>query len=164
VSEREERESSIREYGPFKVPRETLQPRAWSTYTPISITSRYEQNAYLAECSRLNSKGKHVKLTTGETYRWAGWTVRQDPADRSPGPRRLSAGRPRTVRPIHRAAPCSVKNNGPSAWGSRTVRLEAHFLEDFFQKSQILNKYQKPADCPPQGPGLSAQHLKTDFS
>jgi hypothetical protein len=55
------------------------------------------------------------------------------------------------------------ENNGPSAWGPWIVYLEAHFLENFCQKSQILNKYQKPADCPPQEPGLSAQHLKTDF-
>jgi hypothetical protein len=100
----------------------------------------------------------------GETDRWARRTVRQDPADRLPGPRGLSAGRPRTVLPVHRDAPCSVTNNGPSIWGPQTVRLEAHFLENFGQKSQILNKYQKPADCPPQRPGLSAQHLKTDFS
>jgi hypothetical protein len=37
------------------------------------------------------------------------------------------------------------------------------FLENFCQKPQILNKYQKPADRPPREPGLSAQYLKTDF-
>jgi hypothetical protein len=100
----------------------------------------------------------------GRTDHWAGRTVRQDHTDRPPGPRGRSAGRPWTVRPVHRAAPCSVKNNGPSAWGPRTGHLEAHFLENVCQKSQILNKYQKPADRPHQGPGLSAQHLKIDFS
>jgi hypothetical protein len=126
-------------------------------------TSRTVRDAF-ADCPRLNSNGKNLKSTAGETDHWAGQTVRQDPTDRPLGPRELSAGRPRTVRPVHRAAPCSVKNNGPSAWGPRTVRLEAHFLENFCQKSQILNKYQKPADRLPQGPGLSAQHLKTDIS
>jgi hypothetical protein len=38
------------------------------------------------------------------------------------------------------------------------------FLENIWQKPQLLNKYQKPADRPPREPGLSAQHLKTDFS
>jgi hypothetical protein len=126
-------------------------------------TSRTVRDA-LADCPHLNSNGKNVKSTAGETDRWAGRTVRQDLADRPPGLRGPSAGRPQTVRPVHRDAPCSIKNNGQSAWGPRTVCLEAHFLENFCQKSQILNKYQKPADRPPQGPGLSAQHLKTDFS
>jgi hypothetical protein len=117
--------------------------------------SRTVRNA-LADRPRLNSNGKNAKSTAGETDRWAGRTVLQDPADRPPGPRGLSAGRPRTVRPVHRVAPCSVKNNRPSAWGPQTVRLEAHFRENFCQKSQILNKYQKFVDCPPQGPGLSA--------
>jgi hypothetical protein len=67
----------------------------------------------------------------GKTDHWAERTVRQDPMDRPPGPRGLSAGRPQTVRQVHRAAPCLVKNNEPSAWGPRTVRLEAHFLENF---------------------------------
>jgi hypothetical protein len=126
-------------------------------------TSRTIRDA-LADYSRLTSNSKNAKSTAGKTDRWAGRTVRQDLADRPPGPRGLSAGRPQTIRPVHRAAPYSVKNNGPSAWGSRTVRLEAHFLKNFCQKSQILNNYQKPAEHPPQGPGLSAQHLKTDFS
>jgi hypothetical protein len=130
---------------------------------PLPVTSRYGQNAYLADCPRLNSNSKHARSTVGGIDRWAGRTVRQGHADRPPGPRGLSAGRPRTVRPVHRAAPCSVKNNGPSTWGPRTVRPEAHFLENFCQKSQILNKYHKLADRPPQGPGLSAQHLKTVF-
>jgi hypothetical protein len=140
----------------------------YSPFTSLAImgktrNSRTVRDA-LADCLRLNSNGKNAKSTAGETDRWTGRTVRQDPADCAPGPRGLSAGRPRTVRPVHRVAPCSVKNNGPSAWGSRTVRLEAHFLENFCQNSQILNKYQKLADCLPQGPRLSAQHLKTDFS
>jgi hypothetical protein len=118
----------------------------------------------LADCPRLNSNGKNVKSTARETNRWAGRTIRQDLADRPLGPHGLSAGRSRTVRPVHRVAPCFVKNNGPSAWCPQTVRLEAHFLENFCQKFQILNKYQKLADYLPQGPGLSAEHLKTDFS
>jgi hypothetical protein len=55
-------------------------------------------------------------------------------------------------------------NNKPSASDPRTIRLEAKFLENLCQKPQILNKSQKPADRPPREPGLSAQHLKTDFS
>jgi hypothetical protein len=52
VSEREEWESSTREYEPFKVPREALPNRAWSIYTLLHVTSRYVKNAYLADCSR----------------------------------------------------------------------------------------------------------------
>jgi hypothetical protein len=38
VSEREERESSIREYEPFKVPREALPTQAWSIlYSPFPL-------------------------------------------------------------------------------------------------------------------------------
>jgi hypothetical protein len=128
-----------------------------------TCTSQTVRDA-LADCPRLNSNGKNTKSTAGGTDRWAGRTVRQGHTVRPPGPRRLSAGRPQTVRPVHQAAPCSVKNNEPSAWGPRTVCPEAHFLENFCQKSQILNKYHKLADRPPQGPGLSAQYLKTVFS
>jgi hypothetical protein len=125
-------------------------------------TSRTVRDAF-TDCPRLNSNGKNAKSTTGGTDRWAEQTVRQGHVDRPPGPRGPSAGRPWTVRPVHRAAPCSVKNNRPSAWGPRAVRPEAHFLENFCQKCQIFNKYQKLADRPPQGPGLSAQYLKTVF-
>jgi hypothetical protein len=118
----------------------------------------------LADCRRLNSNGKNTKSTAGETDHWVGRTVRQDPTDGPPGPQGLSAGRPRTVCLVHRAAPSSVKNNGPSAWGPRTVAWKRIFSKTFAKKTQILNKYQKPADHPPQGPGLSAQHLKTDIS
>jgi hypothetical protein len=150
--------------------RESPTPILEYIYSPFPLlavmgktrTSRTVHDA-LVNCPRLNSNGKNAKSTAGRTDRWAGRTVRQGPADRLPGPRGLSAGRPRIVCPVHQAVPCSVKNNGLSAWGPQTVRLEAHFLENFCQKSQILNKYQKPADRP-QGPGLSAQHLKTDFS
>jgi hypothetical protein len=83
-------------------------------------TSRTVRDA-LADCPRLNSNGKNAKSTAGGTGRCAG----------------------RTVRPVHRAAPCSVKNNGPSAWGPRTVRPEAYFLKNFCQKSQTLNKKTK---------------------
>jgi hypothetical protein len=78
-------------------------------------TSRTVRDA-LADCPRLNSNGKHTKSTAGRTGCWAGWIVRQDPADHPPGPRGLSAGRPRTVCPVHRAV-CyaSEENNGPSA-------------------------------------------------
>jgi hypothetical protein len=85
----------------------------------------------LVDCPRLNSNGKNAKSTAGRTNRWAGRTVRQGHVDRPPGPRGLSAGRSQTVRSVHRAAPCCVKNNRPSAWGPRIVRPEAHFLENF---------------------------------
>jgi hypothetical protein len=98
--------------------------------------------------------------------------------DRPPGPRGLSAGGPRTVRPVHRAAPRSVTNNrpsttprGPSAWSERTVRLVpadrppgSTFSQKLLPKTQVLNKNQQPTDCPPQGPRLSARYLKTCFS
>jgi hypothetical protein len=125
-------------------------------------TSRTVRDA-LADCPRLNSNGKNTKSTAGGTDRWAGRTVRQGHADRPPGPRGLSAGSPRTVRPVHRAAPCFVKNNGPSTRGPRTVHLEAYFHKNFCPKIQVLNKNHKLADRLPQGPGLSAQYLKTVF-
>jgi hypothetical protein len=68
---------------------------------PLPVTSHYVKNAYLADCSRLNSNGKNAKSTAIRGARWAGQTVRQDLADCPPGPRRLSAGRSRTVRPVH---------------------------------------------------------------
>jgi hypothetical protein len=37
------------------------------------------------------------------------------------------------------------------------------FLKNLCQKPQILNNSQKPTDCPPREPGLSAQHLKLVF-
>jgi hypothetical protein len=97
-------------------------------------TSRTIRDVH-ADCPHLNSNGKNAKSTAGGTDHWAERTVRRDLANRLPGPRGLSAGSPRTLRPVHRAAPCSVKNNGPSAWGPRTVCLEAHFLENFCQKT-----------------------------
>jgi hypothetical protein len=45
-----------------------------------------------------------------------------------------------------------------------TVRPEVNFLEKLCQKPQILNNSQKTPDRSHQEPGLSAQHLKTDFS
>jgi hypothetical protein len=89
-------------------------------------------------------------------------TFRLGPVDFPPGPRGLSAGRrgpsTRSTRAAH-VLSSFKENNDP-----RTVRLEANFLENLCQKTQILYKSQKPADRPPQVPGLSAQHLKTDFS
>jgi hypothetical protein len=46
----------------------------------------------------------------------------------------------------------------------QTARPEEIFLEKLCQKPQILNKLQRPADRPPQGPGQSAPQQKTDFS
>jgi hypothetical protein len=137
-------------------------------------TSRTVHDAF-ADCPRLNSNGKNAKSTAGRTGRWAGRTVRKGPADRPPGPHGPSAwaradypraGRGQSARSteLHPVLFGSEENNGLSARGPRTVRLEAHFLKNFCQKSQILNKYKKPVDRLPQGPGLSAQHLKTDFS
>jgi hypothetical protein len=132
----------------------------------------------LADCPRLNSNGKMAKSTAGVTARWAGRTVRQGHTDRPPRPRGLSAGWPRTVRPVHRAAPRSVTNNGPfaaprgpSAWSQRTVCLVpadrppgSAFSRNLLPKTQVLNKNQQLTDYPPQGPGLSARYLKTCFS
>jgi hypothetical protein len=103
-------------------------PRLEYIYSPFPIpavmgktrTSRTVLYA-LADCPHLNSNGKNAKSTTGRTVRWVGRTVCQDPAYGPIGPRGLSSGRPRTIRPVHRAAPYSVKNTGPSAWGPRTV-------------------------------------------
>jgi hypothetical protein len=75
-------------------------------------------------------------------------------ADRPPRPRGLSADGPRTVCPVHRAAPRSVTNNGPSAarrgpsaWSPRTVRLVpadrppgSAFSQNLLPKTQVLNK------------------------
>jgi hypothetical protein len=102
----------------------------------------------LADCPRLNSNSKNAKSTAGRTGCWAGRTVHLDPADL---PR---AGR----RPVlKRITDRPQEARGLSIW-------KRIFLENFCQKPQILNKYQKPADRPPREPGLSAQHLKTDFS
>jgi hypothetical protein len=125
---------------------------------PLPVTSRYGQNAYLADCPRLNSNYKNAKSTAGRTGHWAGRTIRKDPADRSPGPRGLSAGRSRIVRPVHRAPPCSLWFR----WIKDRPR-EARRLSTWKRIFQILNKYQNPADRPPREPGLSAQHLKTYF-
>jgi hypothetical protein len=110
-------------------------------------TSRTVRDA-LADCPRLNSNSKNAKSTAGRTGCWAGRTVHLDPADL---PR---AGR----RPVlKRITDRPQEARGLSIW-------KRIFLENFCQKPQILNKYQKPADRPPREPGLSAQHLKTDFS
>jgi hypothetical protein len=130
VSEREDRESSTREYGLSKCQESLSNPRLGVFILPLPVTSRYGQNAYLADCPRcprglstlpsrtlhvaladcprLNSKGKNAKSTAGRRGCWAGWTVRQDPTNRLPGPRGLFAGRLRTVRPVHRATHRSV--------------------------------------------------------
>jgi hypothetical protein len=132
----------------------------------------------LADGPRLNSNGKIVRSTAEAAVRWAGRTVRQGYADCPPGPRGLSAGWPRTVCPGPRAAPRSVANNGPSAaprgpsaWSRRTVRLVpadrppgSAFSRNLLPKTQLLNKNQRPADRPPEGPGLSARNQKTCFS
>jgi hypothetical protein len=140
-------------------------------------TSRTVREA-LADCPRLNSNGKIAKSTNGVTARWAGRTVRQGHANRPPGPHGLSAGGPRTVHPVHRAAPRSVTNNGPSAGprgpsvlSTRTVRLDpadrppgSVFSRKLLPKTKVLNKNQQPTDRPPEGPELSAKYLKTCFS
>jgi hypothetical protein len=157
VSERERGEGELyKGVWTFQSAKRDSNPGLGVYILPLPVTSRYGQNAYLAD-SAMPSRTVRVWIPTVKmrSQRLAKLTV---------GPGGPSARTPWIVRPVHRAAPCSVKNNGPSAWGLRTVRLEAHFLEKFCQKSQILNKYQKPADRPPQGPGLSAQQLKTDIS
>jgi hypothetical protein len=55
----------------------------------------------LTDCPHLNSNGKNAKSTAVRGARWAEQTVHQDPADCPPGPCRLSACRPRTVRLVH---------------------------------------------------------------
>jgi hypothetical protein len=131
----------------------------------------------LADCPRLNSNGKNARSMAGAAAGWAGRTVRQSHADRPPGLRGLSAGGPWTVRPVHRASPRFVANNGPSAaprgpsaWSRRTVRLVpadrppgSTFSRHLLQKTQVLNKNQQPTDRPPEGPGLSARYQKLVF-
>jgi hypothetical protein len=96
------------------------------------------------------------------------------------GPGGLSARTSRTVR--LGPADCSPGNRGPSAWSTRAAHVlssvkvnngpsavdyppgSAFSRKNFAKKSQVWNKSQKPADRPPEGPRLSAQHLKTDFS
>jgi hypothetical protein len=88
-------------------------------------------------------------------------------ADCSPGPRGLSAWVLRTIRmqaadrppgppELHTVLSSFEVNNGLSAIDPRTVRLEAIFLEKLCQKPHILNKPQRLADRPAQGPKLSA--------
>jgi hypothetical protein len=60
-------------------------------------------------------------------------TVRVGPAD---GPREDRGPSTRSTE-LHAVLFGFEENNGPPAWGPRTVCLEAHFLENFCQKTQI---------------------------
>jgi hypothetical protein len=122
---------------------------------PLPVTSRYIKNAYLTDCPLLNSK-----VNCCQRCLLGRRTIRQGPADRPREGRGLSALSTRA----HPVLSSFEVNNGPSGIDPRTVRPEANFLEKLCHKPHVLNKSQKPAECPPQGPGLSVQHLKLDFS
>jgi hypothetical protein len=98
VSEREERESSTREYRPFKVPRRLSNPGLGVYILPLPVTSRYGQNAYLADCPRCPRElsAFEFQRSKREVNGWQGWPLGR--ADRPPGPRGPSAWAPRTVR------------------------------------------------------------------
>jgi hypothetical protein len=148
VSEREERESSTREYISFKVPREPLQPWAWSIYTPLSRGKNAKSTAVRRPLGRVDCPPGPRGLST-----WAPRTVRGQAADRPPSPPSCTL----FCLVSRRITDCPHRARALSAW-------KHIFLENFCQKPQILNKYQKPADRPPREPELSAQHLKADFS
>jgi hypothetical protein len=91
-------------------------------------TSRTVRDA-LTDCPHLNSSnGKNVKSTAGRGARWAGRTVRQDPAD-CPPVRRQAADCPLDPPELHTVLSSFEVNNGLSAIDPRTVRPEAIFLE-----------------------------------
>jgi hypothetical protein len=106
----------------------------------------------LTDCPCLNSNSKNAKSTVVRVARWAGRTVRRDPADRPPGPPEL-----RTILYVSRlildCPPCTL---GQSA-------RKRFFLKNLAKKPQTLNKLQRPTDRPPQGPGLSAHGRKLIF-
>jgi hypothetical protein len=111
---------------------------------PLPVTSCYGKNAYLADYLRLNSNGKTAKSTSVRSDRWAGRTFHQDPADCP----RVDHGPSARSTELHSILlritdrPPGVR--GLSAW-------KRIFSKTFAKKSQILNKYQKPADRPPKG-------------
>jgi hypothetical protein len=107
-----------------------------------TCTSRTVHGA-LVDCPRLNSNGKNAKSTTVRGACWA--TVRQKPADRPRVGRGPSAGPPE----LHTVLSSFEVNFGPSALDPWTVCPEAILLENLCQKPQILNKTQRPMDCPP---------------
>jgi hypothetical protein len=121
----------------------------------------------LTNSPRLNSNNKNAKPTVAElpvgpsglstrTLR----TVCQGLAD---GPWVGCGPSARSTRVAHHTV-CLEVNFGLPTMDPRTVRPKEIFLEKLCQKPQILNKPQRPADRPPQGPGLSAPQQKTDFS
>jgi hypothetical protein len=170
------------EYEPFKVPRAALPTRAWSIYTPLPITSRYVKNAYHADYPRwphgLSAMASRTLRVWIPTVKMRSQLL----SELLVGSGGLSARTPRTVlqgiadrlwvgcgpsarstRATHHTV-CFEVNFGLSSMDPRTVRPKQIFLEKLCQKSQILNKPQRPADRPPQGPGLFTPQQKTDFS
>jgi hypothetical protein len=122
-------------------------------------TSRTVRDGLMG-CPRLNSNGKKAKSTVVRETRWAGRTVRQDPADHPRVGRRPSVW---STRAAHHSVWFEV-NSRLSAVNPRTVRPEVIFSKKLCQKPQIINKLQRPVDRPPQGPALSAPQQKTNFS
>jgi hypothetical protein len=129
-------------------------------------TSRTVRDA-ITDCPRLNSNGKNTKSTTVGGARWVGQTAARTPQTVRLGPAdcpQACRDRPPGPPELHTVLSSFEVNNGLSAIDPRIVRPKAIFLEKHCQKPYRLNKSQRPADRPPQGPGLSAPQQKTDFS
>jgi hypothetical protein len=108
-------------------------------------TSRTVRDA-LTDFPRLSSNRKNAKSTAVRGARWARRTVRQDPADHPRVGRGLTPGPPE----LHTVLSGFEVKFGRSTLDPWTVRPEAIFLEKLCQKTQILNRTQRPADRPPQ--------------
>jgi hypothetical protein len=152
-----------------------LPPRTWSIYTPPSHYLPLREKRVPRGLSSMPSRIVHIWIPTVKKREVngcqrcpLGW------ADCPPGPHGLSAWASRNVcgqaadRPpgppeLHTVMFGFEVNNGPSSQDPRTVCLEAKFLENLCENTQILNKSQKPTNRPLREPRLSAQHLETDF-
>jgi hypothetical protein len=131
---------------------------------PLPVTSRYGKTRTsrtvhdaLADCPRLNSNGKNAKSTAVRSGCWAGRTVRLGPADCPRAGRGPSAWSTELHCVLLRITDRPPRVRGLSAW-------KRIFSKTFAKKLRYLNENQTPADRPPRELGLSAQHLKTDFS
>jgi hypothetical protein len=103
-------------------------------------TSRIVHNA-LTDCLRLNSNGKNMKSTAGRTGRWAGGPSARTPQNIRLGPvdyPRAGRGPSAWSTELHLVLLGFEVNNGPSARGPRTVRLEAYFSRKLLPKTSDI--------------------------
>jgi hypothetical protein len=92
----------------------------------------------LTDCPRLNSNAKNAKTIVVRVTRCSRRTVRQDPADRPPGPPEL-----------HMILYVSKLISDRPPWTCGPSARKRYFLKKLCQTPQILNKLQRPTDRPP---------------